>query len=247
MYLENLYSDDLDTELFIRECFIDIEESSMKSNQYLDYYNESVMFESEDDAQDGVLRKICNKIREIIEKIGLAISSFFKSIHMNIGEQLSVSDYMTSDDAKIKLSADYEKIVDEIDKEILSRHKIVSKLAKMTGVSPRAVKNITDHAQQVVIDNAPTVMTVTSGVLLANKISKTFLKGDQVRKDINDLNKKVNKELKRKRNLRTQILRDQGHEFMALLNEQGASLGNLMNKLMRGSKEVTKELNKFKK
>ena len=247
MYLENLYSDDLDTELFIRECFIDIEESSMKSNQYLDYYNEYVMFESEDDAGDSVLRKICNKIQEIIEKIGLAISSFFKSIHMNIGEQLSVNDYMTSDDAKIKLSADYKKMVDEIDKEILSTHKIVSKLSKMIGVSPRAVKNITDHAQQFVINTAPTVMTVASGVLLANKLSKTFLKGDQVRKDINNLNRKVDKELKRKKNLRAQILRDQGHEFMAKLSEQSGRLGLLLRHLMKGSKEVTKELNKFKK
>ena len=89
MYLENLYSSDLETEIFMRENVIELDECQNDIIDGLNMYQESVLFESEDsDKGDGILLKICEKIGKMINKIKDFIISFFKSIGMNMGDKL---------------------------------------------------------------------------------------------------------------------------------------------------------------
>lgn len=248
MYLENLYSSDLETEIFMRENVIELDECQNDIIDGLNMYQESVLFESEDsDKSDGILLKICEKIGKMINKIKDFISSFFKSIGMNMGDKLTAEDYISSETAKVRLDADYAKICDDIDHEIAESHKIVSKLAKLMGIDPVVMKRMTDKGQKAFKTTAPVILSTAAAVIVGNKIKKSILKNDKVVDDIDKARKGIERKLKRKDKITYDKLKKDGHPIMAELNKLTAMASERSKKLTVMFNDVTKKLNTFRK
>ena len=247
MYMNNIYSDDMEFEIYARENALEISILNHSISEDLNIYSEMTFFESGDDSEtDGVLAKIGANIRKIIDNILNFITGFFKSIGMNVGEKLTVSDYMNANSTKIHLNQDIQAIQKEIDEELMEGHKITKLLSKKTGFDPKMVQSFVDRVTNFTIDNGGTIISTALTVTFANALSNNILGGQKLAKELNEVERRTEEEAVRSGKISEDKLRKQGHEKLAAITKVANSVSIIMRRASSAYGSVERQLKKHK-
>lgn len=248
MYMENLYSDDMDFEILARENALEIDIIQHAIMEDFNIYTETCMFESaeSEDKSDGILTKIVDNMKKAIKKIIEFVQGIFTSMKMGVGDQLSVSDYMKSDTAKIRLTNYALAIQKELEDEILEGRKLVKAISSKAGFDPHIVASFVDKAQNFVMDQGTTILSTGAAVVLANKISNSILNGNKLLKKNQELAEQIEAEKKKQSDIKTDKLKNDGHSKLAALNSLNNVISSTMRKATGVWSSLNRELDKYK-
>ena len=241
----NLYCDDLEVEILARENALEVDILSADIMSELSFFNESVFMESEENT--SVLKKVADKISEIVGKIVSFIQGIFTSLHLGAGEELKASDYLNSEDVKIKMSAKAEQIQKELEDEILAGRKIVNSVSKATGIDPHIVDSLSQKAQSFVLSEGGRIVGIAATTVIANKLSKTILGGKKLMKDIDETSKKIAKEERKRDERHERKLKESGHGTLLQLTKLTNVISNTTRKATGLYYSTVNELDKYKK
>ena len=242
----NIYFDDMDLEILARESAL--EESIINQDivSNMNIYEEMVMFESGDESdskQQGILQRLAKSISKLIQNIIDYVERFFKSIGANVGEKLSVSDYMNAETTQVKFQSDIKKIYDECEKEFFEAHKFLSLLHKKTGIPPKKLNEWSDRISNFVINNGTTVLTVATSVTLGNKIHDLMTNNN---KKLKELQKEYDQLTKEANEKEIQELKDSGHPYMAQMQTVLNGMSTLTKRLSAPFASIQSKLNQYK-
>lgn len=226
--IPNIYSDDIEVEIFARENAIECDELHSVILRDLEYLSESVFNESgdsENQKECGIIGTICDKIGKMIKSIINFIKGIFSSIGMVFGKRLRPEDYVNAESTKIQLQTNAEELQKELETELVKSNKIVEAISKKTGIDPRVVDEKYQDAKKVAIASGGAIITAALACVIGNKINKSVFKGQKQLEKIDQLKDDIEQEARKSDNLKTEKYQKQNKEKLAALSKVTASLG----------------------
>lgn len=150
-----------------------------QNKQIIDSYTLLCLESGDENVKEGVIAKISNAIKAMIEKIRTTIEGFLDGVRANSKNRLTADDYMNSETAKLALDADIVAMKDAIDAEFLEARTIVKMISNVTKMDPQDVAKRCDALNQKIIDNRQKYLHGAKGLVqlgIARKIEKDCIK-----------------------------------------------------------------------
>lgn len=253
-YIESVYSDDLEFEIYFRESALEA-----KKMQF-DYMQLEMMYETgNEEAKSGIFAKMLESIREFFARLKQTISNFMTAISQSFGREVTVQDYIDSDAADVRIKGDVEKITKEIQDEILSERKGVQAISKaVKSISEkanlpldkffddRAIANTIDKVNGFVIDNGEAAVSAAVATAIANKLSKSIKDTSGITEDLEKCRKELNAKRKGIHDAKMEMYNVRGKKLAGVIENLGYAVGKTSSRAMRYYAAVTKPINKFK-
>lgn len=244
--IANIYFDDMDLEIMTRESVLNESMINQEIISNMNIYEEMAIFESGDapeSQKQGILVKLAQSISKLIKNIIDYVERFFKSISGNVGEKLSVSDYMNAESTQVKFQEDYKKIYDQCEKEFFEAHKFLSLIHKKTGIPPKQLNEWSDRISNFVIENGTTVLTVAASVTLGNKIHQLLTDNN---KKLKDLQKEYDDLVNEANERDIQNLKENGHPIIAQTQTVLNGMSTLTKRLTAPFKTIVGRIDQYK-
>lgn len=254
-YIESLYSEDNDFEIYFRE-------SSLTSKKCInEILNAESMFyeDGDEEGKPGIIKTIINKIGEFIKNIQKRISGFISVIRNSFGSKLTTGAYMQSDAANVRVSADIEKITKQIEDEILSERKgvqliskAISKLSSKTElpidliIDKKMIGKVLDDASAFVAKNGEKVIAAGAATIIGNKLQKCLEDSKGITEELDDLTKQYEDARRNVHREKVKHYDQTGHHILKYMEKLTYTVDVTTRRAEKYYIAITKPIAKFK-
>lgn len=253
-YIESVYSDDLEFEIYFRESALET-----KKMQF-EYMQLETLYETgSEEAKTNVFSKMLESIKNFIMKIKESISNFMLAISQSFGKEVTVKDYMDSNTAEVRIQGDIEKITKEIQDEILSERKGVQAISKaIKGIADktnlpldkffdtRAIANTIDKINGFVIDNGEAVVSAAIATTIANKLSKSIKDSASITDELELCRQKLADRRQSIHDVKMEAYNARGKKIAATIEQLSFAVNKTSSRAMQYYTAITKPVNKFR-
>lgn len=252
-YILPKYSEDREIEIYFREQALDMELA------YNSMCNNDALY-MEDGNDSGMMSRLCDKIKSIIEKIREHITNFINIIKSSFGSStLTPDDFIASDDGKIRLEMDINKATHEIEEEIASEKKsvqiisgLITKIGSKVGIDTSSISNASigrkvDKVNDFIVNDTGTVVTAAVATIAANKLSDHLKDVFKINKKIEDLNKKIEEQKSLNHSNNMARYEENGNKILSFIEKLSFKVHGTATKTEKTYSSIARHTKTFKK
>ena len=255
-YIEPLYSEDTDFEVYFRESAIN---SKKCINNIIDI--ECMFYEDGDENREnsGILSNVINAIKKFISNIKKRISNFLTVIKNSFGGKLTAEVYMSSNAANVRISEDVEKITKDIEDKILSERKgvqMISKAIKKLGsatnlpidsiIDQRMIGKVIDDTNSFIAHNGGKVIAAAAAAAIGNRLEKSMADSKGLTEELENLTKEYENNRYRIHRDKLKSYDENGHKVLKLMEKLTYSVDTVSRRAEKYYIAIAKPLSKFK-
>lgn len=256
-YIESLYSDDLNFEIYFREDALERHKIEHSILSDVDMYLETGTTDNE---KNGILSSIAEKIQNLIRRIINKANQFFQAIRNSFGSSgsLTLDMYVKSGVGQLRLNGDINKITKEIEDEILQERKgvqmlsnAVKKLSSATNIpldqiiDDRKIGSIVDKVNKFVVEDGGTVVKAGIAVVAGNALAKAIKNGTGITEDLNKLTSEMETRRKQTHEIKMKNYADNNMRIMRLIENVTYATDTTINRAMKYYNAIVNPLHKF--
>lgn len=255
-YLNMIYSEDMDFELYFRENALT---AKRIDNDFLQL---SILYESADESKKpSLFSRMATKVKELLANLKANIQKFIRAISQTFGgKSLTPEDYMNSGAAEVRINGDIQKITEQIQDELLKERKgvqaiakAVSKMGQKVGapidmiVNDKMIADIVDKANAFVVNDGPQMASAAITAVASEKLTKAIRESAGLTDALEESRRNLEKKREKMHDYKQEIYEKQGNILMKYIEQVSYSVQKTSNRAAQYYTAVTRLYTKFKR